>query len=420
MKEDLNNGIVTVQDVPAGLKNAADEKIKLQMRNFADTHPPSSRLVLISSDINFADDVSYIRNTKKLEVILVHKPAVNETLLQHVSSSVLYTELTDGLPDRDGHVVDTDNLLVVTGYKFSSEVPRNQVKEKLESLTRRWQGSVVKCEGKFSIIKVSDIPAANEVIKTLQNEEVNGQIIQFKHLEQSEYRETIQNMMAKNKKGGGDSDTKKDNTGRVTQRKTTQDKIRAPPPQPKDSSTDQQGQQIQPLEAQNQASQMSQKSTNGRFVLEKAGIFWDMETCPVPAGSTVQDVIDAVRETCVDDNYSESELVCFCDVLRAGDTLKQLHDSMIKTVHTFADPSPVIQHSLLQFAEMVQPRSRLILISNNAAFLHLLDHHKNVKKFQIFLIHVNIDSPTLARRVSKCFTLEEIIAKDEDASADNA
>ncbi|CAL1529498.1 unnamed protein product [Lymnaea stagnalis] len=435
--EDLNKGKVDVQHVPAGSKdwkNSADEKIKQSMQTFADTYLIGSRVVLISTDKDFSDKLAYIKNDKKMEVILYHKQNVDPSLLQHASEHFLYSDLTDGLPEKDGHLVPTDILLVVTGYKFSQDFQSDQVIEKLKTLIQPWQGSVVKCGAKFSIIKVADIEKANEV-KNVQSEQVNGQEIQFTLMEDSEHREAIQKMMVKNKTGGLDAETKTGNLAQAAPKKNPQlkGKNNSPPPMPTDISTDRQASQQIAQASQTQSSveqalafqilpsfgPVLQKFTK-QFTLAPAGIFWDMETCPVPINSTVHDVIKAIRKKCVDENYSESEIVCFYDVSKGGDTLQQLQDLKLKTVHTFEDPAPVIQNSLLKFAEMIPLMSRLILISNNPDFLHLLDHHKNVKKFQTFLIHVNIDSPALAGGVSKCFTLEEIVAKDDDASADNA
>lgn len=79
-------------------KNAADEKLRQSLRRFAEIFPPPSTVVLISSDINFASDLSDLRYRKKLHVILVHKSNVADALMLCANETYHFSTLTDNLP----------------------------------------------------------------------------------------------------------------------------------------------------------------------------------------------------------------------------------------------------------------------------------------------------------------------------------
>lgn len=52
-------------------KNAADEKLRLSMRRFADLHGSPAAVVLVSGDVNFASDLCDIRHRYIIIVIII-------------------------------------------------------------------------------------------------------------------------------------------------------------------------------------------------------------------------------------------------------------------------------------------------------------------------------------------------------------
>lgn len=79
-------------------KNAADEKLRQSLRRFAEIFPPPSAVILISSDINFASDLSDLRYRKKLQVILIHKSNVADALMLCANETYHFSIFTDNLP----------------------------------------------------------------------------------------------------------------------------------------------------------------------------------------------------------------------------------------------------------------------------------------------------------------------------------
>lgn len=79
-------------------KNAADEKLRQSLRRYADIYPAPSAVVLISSDVNFASDLSDLRYRKKIHVILVHNNNVADALILCANETYSYSSITDNLP----------------------------------------------------------------------------------------------------------------------------------------------------------------------------------------------------------------------------------------------------------------------------------------------------------------------------------
>ncbi|KAJ8931190.1 hypothetical protein NQ314_015932, partial [Rhamnusium bicolor] len=63
--QELHDSQVNLIHVSSTSKNAADEKLRQSLRRFAEVYPAPSGIVLISSDINFAADLSDLRYRKK-------------------------------------------------------------------------------------------------------------------------------------------------------------------------------------------------------------------------------------------------------------------------------------------------------------------------------------------------------------------
>eukprot|EP00063_Salmo_salar_P011414 XP_013986249.1 PREDICTED: meiosis arrest female protein 1 homolog isoform X6 [Salmo salar] len=99
--QELNNCQVTVAHINATAKNAADDKLRQSLRRFAETHTAPATVVLVSSDVNFASELSDLRHRHGFQVILVHKSGqTSDALLQHAHRHVAFEEMVADLPPR--------------------------------------------------------------------------------------------------------------------------------------------------------------------------------------------------------------------------------------------------------------------------------------------------------------------------------
>ncbi|XP_034045191.1 meiosis regulator and mRNA stability factor 1 isoform X2 [Thalassophryne amazonica] len=96
--QELNNCQVTVAHINATAKNAADDKLRQSLRRFADTHTAPATVILVSSDMNFASELSDLRHRHGFHVILVHGSHASPALLQHAHHHVTFQEITANLP----------------------------------------------------------------------------------------------------------------------------------------------------------------------------------------------------------------------------------------------------------------------------------------------------------------------------------
>eukprot|EP00066_Takifugu_rubripes_P022057 XP_011611323.1 PREDICTED: meiosis arrest female protein 1 isoform X2 [Takifugu rubripes] len=96
--QELNNCQVTVAHINATAKNAADDKLRQSLRRFAETHTAPATVVLVSSDVNFASELSDLRHRHGFRVILVHGNQTSSALLQHAHCHVPFQDITADLP----------------------------------------------------------------------------------------------------------------------------------------------------------------------------------------------------------------------------------------------------------------------------------------------------------------------------------
>uniref|UniRef100_F6SD01 Meiosis regulator and mRNA stability factor 1 n=1 Tax=Monodelphis domestica TaxID=13616 RepID=F6SD01_MONDO len=98
--QELNNCQVTVAHINATAKNAADDKLRQSLRRFADTHTAPATVVLVSTDVNFALELSDLRHRHGFHIILVHKNQASEALLHHAHELIRFEEFISDLPPR--------------------------------------------------------------------------------------------------------------------------------------------------------------------------------------------------------------------------------------------------------------------------------------------------------------------------------
>uniref|UniRef100_A0A2C9KRA0 HTH OST-type domain-containing protein n=1 Tax=Biomphalaria glabrata TaxID=6526 RepID=A0A2C9KRA0_BIOGL len=192
--KDLNDGQINVVHINATAKNAADDKIRQSLRRFSDSHPPGTKVILISSDVNFASDLSDLRHRKKFEVVLIHKAQVSEALLTCATEHYLYEDIIKDLPDRPGYKEVSDNVLVAYGY--SKDCPDIKVKQVLKMLSNNCGGRVISIGPLFAILKFETPEFAERAKKRMNGEEVFGRKITVCLPEETPFFNTVKKLLS--------------------------------------------------------------------------------------------------------------------------------------------------------------------------------------------------------------------------------
>ncbi|KAM4583778.1 meiosis regulator and mRNA stability factor 1 isoform 2-T2 [Odontesthes bonariensis] len=174
--QELNNCQVTVAHINATSKNAADDKLRQSLRRFAETHTAPATVVLVSSDVNFASELSDLRHRHGFQVILVHGNHTSSALLQHAHSHVAFQEITADLPPRmlvkaqpSFNLVHVHNLPVICDKSL-----RNAVKLRLRRLSDNCGGKVLSMSQGAAVLRFGSPEAAARARKRMENEDVFG------------------------------------------------------------------------------------------------------------------------------------------------------------------------------------------------------------------------------------------------------
>ncbi|XP_029905929.1 meiosis regulator and mRNA stability factor 1 isoform X2 [Myripristis murdjan] len=174
--QELNNCQVTVAHINATAKNAADDKLRQSLRRFAETHTAPATVVLVSSDVNFASELSDLRHRHGFQVILVHGSHTSPALLQHAHRHVAFQEITADLPPRMPMKAQPSfNLLYVHNLPVNCDKSlRNAVKLRLRRLSDNCGGKVLGVSQGTGVLRFSSLEAAERARKRMENEDVFG------------------------------------------------------------------------------------------------------------------------------------------------------------------------------------------------------------------------------------------------------
>ncbi|KAK0155151.1 Meiosis regulator and mRNA stability factor 1 [Merluccius polli] len=174
--QDLNNCQVTVAHINATAKNAADDKLRQSLRRFAETHAAPATVVLVSSDVNFASELSDLRHRHGFQVILVHGTHASPALMQHAHRHVAFQEITADLPLRmpiksqpSFNLLYVHNLPVICDKSL-----RNGVKLRLRRLSDNCGGKVLGVSQGTAVLRFGSLDAAERACKRMENEDVFG------------------------------------------------------------------------------------------------------------------------------------------------------------------------------------------------------------------------------------------------------
>ncbi|XP_008407274.1 meiosis arrest female protein 1 homolog isoform X4 [Poecilia reticulata] len=174
--QELNNCQVTVAHINATAKNAADDKLRQSLRRFADTHAAPATVILVSSDVNFASELSDLRHRHGFQVILIHGNHTSSTLLQHAHRHVPFQEITADLPQRmpvksqpSFSLLYVHNLPVICDKTL-----QNAVRLRLRRLSDNCGGKVQSLSPGAAVLRFCSPEAAARARKRMENEDVFG------------------------------------------------------------------------------------------------------------------------------------------------------------------------------------------------------------------------------------------------------
>uniref|UniRef100_A0A8C6R2J1 Meiosis regulator and mRNA stability factor 1 n=1 Tax=Nannospalax galili TaxID=1026970 RepID=A0A8C6R2J1_NANGA len=170
--QELNNCQVTVAHINATAKNAADDKLRQSLRRFANTHTAPATVVLVSTDVNFALELSDLRHRHGFHIILVHKNQASEALLHHANELIRFEEFISDLPPRLPLKMPCHTLLYV--YNLPANKDGKSIGNRLRRLSDNCGGKVLSISGCTAILRFINQDSAERAQKRMENEDVFG------------------------------------------------------------------------------------------------------------------------------------------------------------------------------------------------------------------------------------------------------
>uniref|UniRef100_A0A674DDA8 Meiosis regulator and mRNA stability factor 1 n=1 Tax=Salmo trutta TaxID=8032 RepID=A0A674DDA8_SALTR len=177
--QELNNCQVTVAHINATAKNAADDKLRQSLRRFAETHTAPATVVLVSSDVNFASELSDLRHRHGFQVMLVHKSGqTSDALMQHAHRHVAFEEMVADLPPRQA-VKSQLGFKLLYVYNLPPGCDGKSVGNRLRRLSDNCGGKVlgVSMATGTAVLRFGSQEATERARKRMENEDVFGRRI---------------------------------------------------------------------------------------------------------------------------------------------------------------------------------------------------------------------------------------------------
>uniref|UniRef100_A0A8B9P4W9 Meiosis regulator and mRNA stability factor 1 n=1 Tax=Apteryx owenii TaxID=8824 RepID=A0A8B9P4W9_APTOW len=171
--QELNNCQVTVAHINATAKNAADDKLRQSLRRFADTHTAPATVVLVSTDVNFALELSDLRHRHGFRIILVHKNQASEALLHHAHELICFEEFISDLPPRLPLKMPACHTLLYV-YNLPTNRDSKSISNRLRRLSDNCGGKVLSISGSSAILRFLNQESAERARKRMENEDVFG------------------------------------------------------------------------------------------------------------------------------------------------------------------------------------------------------------------------------------------------------
>ncbi|XP_029345012.1 meiosis regulator and mRNA stability factor 1 isoform X2 [Acyrthosiphon pisum] len=176
--QELNDAQVNLVHVTSVCKNAADEKLRLSMRRFADLHGSPAAVVLVSGDVNFASDLCDIRHRKKMHVILLHNELCSESLILCANEHYNYTHLVEMLPLRNALRQCGNTPVEVIVSNLPVGIDPAKIRNRLKRLSENCGGRVGVINNCSTTIRFPTKEMAARAQKRMNKERVfNSQIV---------------------------------------------------------------------------------------------------------------------------------------------------------------------------------------------------------------------------------------------------
>ncbi|XP_069503221.1 meiosis regulator and mRNA stability factor 1 [Ambystoma mexicanum] len=171
--EELNNCQVTVAHINATAKNAADDKLRQSLRRFADAHTTPATVVLVSTDVNFALELSDLRHRHGFHIILVHKNQASEALLHHAHELIKFEDFISDLPPRIALKMQPCHTMLYV-YNLPANRDGKSVGNRLRRLSDNCGGKVMSISGNSAILRFINQESAERAQKRMESEDVFG------------------------------------------------------------------------------------------------------------------------------------------------------------------------------------------------------------------------------------------------------
>ncbi|KAM8779887.1 meiosis regulator and mRNA stability factor 1 isoform 1-T1 [Rhynchonycteris naso] len=171
--QELNNCQVTVAHINATAKNAADDKLRQSLRRFANTHTAPATVVLVSTDVNFALELSDLRHRHGFHIILIHKNQASEALLHHANELIRFEEFITDLPPRSPLKMPQCHTLLYV-YNLPANKDGKSISNRLRRLSDNCGGKVLSITGCSAILRFINQESAERAQKRMENEDVFG------------------------------------------------------------------------------------------------------------------------------------------------------------------------------------------------------------------------------------------------------
>ena len=98
--------------VSAIAKNAADDKLRVSLRRFADTYDSPATIVMVTSDVNFSNDLHDLRHRHMFTVVLVHNLQVSYALKACAHMTIVFEDFIIDIPNREQDAVSNPTSII--------------------------------------------------------------------------------------------------------------------------------------------------------------------------------------------------------------------------------------------------------------------------------------------------------------------
>lgn len=129
-------------------------------------------MVLVSTDVNFALELSDLRHRHGFHIILVHKNQASEALLHHANQLIRFEEFISDLPPRLPLKIPCHTLLYV--YNLPANKDGKSISNRLRRLSDNCGGKVLSITGCSAILRFINQDSAERAQKRMENEDVFG------------------------------------------------------------------------------------------------------------------------------------------------------------------------------------------------------------------------------------------------------